>query len=191
MRVRLTPSGDAVPERAGGRDGGATCRDVTSAARSDPEGRGAEAEAGVASWRPKAGATRRLTAAGPGWKSAEGLRFTPVRRRRRHGPGGRSVATSRRFRAGGSRARSRSTGASAAPGGTHLQLVVDPAGAPELERAPRPVQDPAVSRNLCRRSVSAPPGSWTCGVGAPVPEQAGCTRDSPPIRVASEACGLL
>ena len=62
-------------EQAGGRGGGATCRDVTSAARSDPEGRGAEAEAGVASWRPKAGATRRLTVAGPGRKAAEALRL--------------------------------------------------------------------------------------------------------------------
>ena len=50
---------DAVMEQAGGRGGGATCRDVTSVARSDPEGRGAEAEAGVASWRTQSGATRR------------------------------------------------------------------------------------------------------------------------------------
>ena len=62
-------------EQAGGRGGGAICRDVTSAARSDPEGRGAEAEAGVASWRTQSGATRRLTAAGPGRKSAEVLRL--------------------------------------------------------------------------------------------------------------------
>jgi hypothetical protein len=87
-RFAQRPVGDAVPERAGGRGGGATCQDVTSAARSDPEGRGAEAEAGVASWRPKAGATRRLTAAVPGRKSAEGLRFTKVRRWNSPGRGG-------------------------------------------------------------------------------------------------------